>query len=117
MKNGLQPLNVKLCVGLGSLLAIFGWQGGRLDRRLRPRRARSGQEGIEALVQRIGLAVELGGGRQYVVGQRARAVGGLAGAGDVDRDFAGAGGCTLRALRRWLILAPRRRRRSWWQWR
>ena len=50
-------------------------------------------------MQRVGLAAELAGGGLHVVGQRPRLVGGLAGAGDVDRDLAGAGGRLLHAAR------------------
>src|SRR5262245_8927138 len=55
------------------------------------------QERVDALVQRIGLPAELAGCRRYVLGECTRLVSGLAGAGDVRRDFAGAGGRLLHA--------------------
>src|SRR5262249_25482136 len=70
----------------------------RTDECARLRRvAQAREERVDALVQGIGLLAELAGGGRDVVGQRARLVGRLAGAGDVDGDLGGAGGGLLHA--------------------
>src|SRR6185437_5464608 len=62
-----------------------------------------------------GVLAKVSGSDQHIVGERARLVGGLAGAGDVLRDFAGAGGGLLHAAgdlagRRILLFDGRRDR-------
>src|SRR5712664_3370836 len=57
------------------------------------------EEGIDALEQRGGVLAEFAGGDQDVIGEGARLVGGLAGASDIARNFAGAGGDLLHASR------------------
>ena len=59
----------------------------------------AGQEGIHAVEQRGGVLAEFAGRGENGIGQRARLVGGVARAGHVDGDLAGAGGDLLDAAR------------------
>src|SRR6202142_4175368 len=61
--------------------------------------AQAGEEGVDAFEQCGGVLAQFAGGDQDVAGQNARLVGGVACAGDIDRDLAGAGGGLLHAAR------------------
>src|ERR1700688_311696 len=75
--------------------------------------AQAGQEAIDAFEQRGGVRAEVTGGGEDIGARRARLVGSRAGAGDVDRDSAGAGGSLLHAARnlagRRILFLDRRR--------
>jgi hypothetical protein len=61
--------------------------------------AQAGEESVDAFEQRGRVLVELVGGAENGIGEHARLVGGMAGAGHVNSDFAGAGGDLLHAAR------------------